>query len=90
MPGFYDHVRELTRYERDAYASLLFSERAWTASTGAPAAGAGERGYTLIERLSGRPSLEVLAILGGALCIGGVVPARSTWSFQRGAQDQRL
>jgi acetylornithine deacetylase/succinyl-diaminopimelate desuccinylase-like protein len=65
VPGFYDDVRDLTPEEREAYAALPFDERAWADETGVPAPMGGERGYTLKERLSARPTFDVNGIWGG-------------------------
>jgi acetylornithine deacetylase/succinyl-diaminopimelate desuccinylase-like protein len=65
VPGFYDRVRDLTDTERATYAALPFDEAEWRDETGVPAAMDGERGYTLLERLSARPTLDVNGIWGG-------------------------
>jgi acetylornithine deacetylase/succinyl-diaminopimelate desuccinylase-like protein len=65
VPGFYEDVRELTDAERRAYAELPFDETAWRDAIGIAAAGEGERGYTLMERLSARPTLDVNGLWGG-------------------------
>ncbi len=65
VPGFYDAVRDLTDEERAAYASLPFDERAWAEETGVPEPMEGERGYTLKERLSARPTFDINGLWGG-------------------------
>lgn len=77
LPGFYDRVRDLTDEERAAYASLPFDEAEWRAETGVPAAMDGERGYTLPERLSARPTFDINGIWGGYSGEGGktIIPA---------------
>ncbi len=65
VPGFYDDVRELTDAERTAYAELPFDERAWRDSIGVAESGDGEHGFTLLERLSARPTLDVNGLWGG-------------------------
>ncbi len=65
VPGFYDDVRDLTDEERAAYAQLPFDERAWADEAGVPEPMAGERGYTLKERLSARPTFDINGIWGG-------------------------
>lgn len=65
LPGFYDDVRELTDEERAAYASLPFDEASWRDETGVPRAMEGERGHTLLERLSARPTFDINGIWGG-------------------------
>ena len=57
IPGFYDKVRTLTVEERAEIASLPFDEPGWLAAVGATAA-AGERGYSTLERVWTRPTLD--------------------------------
>ena len=77
VPGFYDRVRDLGEEERAAYAALPFDEDRWRDETGVPAAMSGERGYTLNERLSARPTLDVNGIWGGYTGEGAktIIPA---------------
>jgi acetylornithine deacetylase/succinyl-diaminopimelate desuccinylase-like protein len=65
LPGFYDRVRDLTDDEHAAYAALPFDESAWRDETGVAAAMDGERGHSLLERLSARPTFDVNGIWGG-------------------------
>ena len=65
VPGFYDRVHDLTDDERAAYAALPFDEAAWADETGVPAAMHGEAGWTLMERLSARPTFDINGIWGG-------------------------
>ena len=65
VPGFYDAVRDLTEEERSAYAELPFDERAWAEETGVSQPMEGERGYTLLERLSARPTFDINGLWGG-------------------------
>lgn len=65
VPGFYDRVRDLTDEERAAYAALPFDERAWADETGVAAPMSGEKGWSLIERLSARPTFDINGIWGG-------------------------
>ncbi len=64
VPGFYDRVRELTSEEKEAFASLPFDEEAFVADLGVQRL-AGERGYTPLEQLWARPTLEVNGLLSG-------------------------
>ena len=64
VAGFYDLVRELTRSERAAIATLPFDERRYLAEVGAPAP-FGEPGYSTLERQWTRPTLEVNGMWGG-------------------------
>jgi acetylornithine deacetylase/succinyl-diaminopimelate desuccinylase-like protein len=79
VEGFYDHVRALTDAERKEIASLPFDEKEWLKSTGAPAVH-GEAGYTTLERLWARPTLDVCGITGGFQGEGAktIIPARAS------------
>jgi acetylornithine deacetylase/succinyl-diaminopimelate desuccinylase-like protein len=78
VPGFYDGVLPLERWERRQFARLPFDERAYARLLGAPAL-AGEKGYTTLERRWARPTFEVNGIFGGYQGPGGktVIPARA-------------
>jgi acetylornithine deacetylase/succinyl-diaminopimelate desuccinylase-like protein len=65
VPGFYDDVRDLTDEERAAYAAVPFDMDAFMKATGVTQPSEGERGYTLPERLSGRPTFDIDGIWGG-------------------------
>jgi len=77
VPGFYDKVRDLTDEEHAAYAALPFDEAAWREESGVSAAMDGEGGYTLLERLSGRPTFDINGIWGGYMGEGAktIIPA---------------
>ncbi len=64
VPGFYDEVRPLTAAEREAIAGLPFDEGAYREALGAPAL-FGEKGYTVLERLWARPTLDANGFRGG-------------------------
>jgi acetylornithine deacetylase/succinyl-diaminopimelate desuccinylase-like protein len=64
IPGFYDDVRPLQLEERQAWASLPFSERAYKKDFGIPRL-FGESDYTTLERTWARPTLEVNGLLSG-------------------------
>lgn len=76
VPGFYDKVRTLTTEERAEIASLPFDEAAWLASVGASAA-TGERGYSTLERLWTRPTLDANGLNSGWQGAGSktIIPA---------------
>jgi acetylornithine deacetylase/succinyl-diaminopimelate desuccinylase-like protein len=78
VPGFYDNVKELTPAERKEIASLPFDEKEWLASTGATQV-IGEKGYSTLERIWARPTLDVCGIGGGFQGEGAktIVPARA-------------
>jgi len=76
VPGFYEKVRELSAAERHEIAGLPFDEAAWLASTGATAV-FGERGYSTLERVWARPTLDCCGIHGGFAGEGAktIIPA---------------
>ena len=64
IPGFYDDVRDLTEVERAEWKKLPFDEKKYRKEWGAPKL-SGESGYTVLERLWGRPTFEVNGLLSG-------------------------
>lgn len=78
VPGFYDKVIQLTDKERQEIAELPFDEKEWLASTGSPAT-AGEKGYSTLERVWARPTLDCNGIGGGFQGEGSktIIPARA-------------
>jgi len=78
IPGFYDAVQDLTEDERQTYRELPFDEAAWKDEIGLDAV-KHEAGYTLLECLSGRPTLDVNGIWGGYTGEGAktVLPAKA-------------
>lgn len=78
VPGFYDAVRDLTSDERAEIARLPFDEKGWLAMTGSPAVH-GEKGYSTLERVWTRPTLDCNGISGGHQGAGAktIIPARA-------------
>jgi acetylornithine deacetylase/succinyl-diaminopimelate desuccinylase-like protein len=64
IPGFYEDVRDLTETERETYAALPFDEDAWMDTLDIDDVRT-EAGYTTLECLSARPTLDVNGIWGG-------------------------
>ncbi len=64
VPGFYDRVRELSPAEREAMRALPFREAQFIAESGVPAP-FGEKGYSTLERVSVRPTLDVNGMWSG-------------------------
>jgi acetylornithine deacetylase/succinyl-diaminopimelate desuccinylase-like protein len=64
IPGFYDDVRPLEAWERRQWAALPFDPLAYREELDVPAL-AGEEGYTVLERLWARPTLEINGLAGG-------------------------
>lgn len=79
LPGFYDAVRELDEEEREALAKLPYSDEGWLELAGTRGL-FGETGYTTIERVGARPTLEVNGIWSGFTGEGEktVLPAVAT------------
>ncbi|MFP4054183.1 MAG: dipeptidase [Phycisphaerae bacterium] len=65
IDSFYDEVLELTDAEREAWAALPFDESQYAADCGVDTAGGGEKGYTVLERRWGRPTLDCNGLVGG-------------------------
>jgi acetylornithine deacetylase/succinyl-diaminopimelate desuccinylase-like protein len=78
IPGFYDDVVALTPEEREAMAALPFDEEAFRAGIPVPAL-AGEAGWTVLERKTARPTLDVNGIWGGFQGEGAktIIPAHA-------------
>jgi acetylornithine deacetylase/succinyl-diaminopimelate desuccinylase-like protein len=78
VPTFYDDVRPLSDAEREAWKKLPFNEKKYRKDLGAPKL-FGESGYTTLERVWARPTLEVNGMLGGFTGEGAktVIPAVS-------------
>ena len=64
IPHFYDDVRDLTDAERQEFASLPFDIDQYKRSLGV-AELAGESGFTPLEQVWARPTLEVNGLLSG-------------------------
>ncbi len=64
VAGFYDDVVALSPEEQAAITGLPFDEQVYLEQTGAPVT-FGEPGYTTLERLWTRPTLEVNGLWGG-------------------------
>jgi acetylornithine deacetylase/succinyl-diaminopimelate desuccinylase-like protein len=65
VPGFYDRVREMTPEEHAAFAEVPFDEADWAERIKVTAPMDGEEGYTLLERMSARPTFDVNGLWGG-------------------------
>lgn len=78
IDGFYDDVKSLTEQERADLAALGHSDERLKADVDV-AELFGEEGYSSIERLGARPTLDVNGILGGFTGEGAktVLPARA-------------
>ncbi|MBN2485261.1 MAG: dipeptidase [Bacteroidales bacterium] len=78
IPGFYDSVQEVSAEERKQLNSVDFNEKAFFKGIGLEN-GRGETGYTTIERIGIRPTLDVNGIWGGYTDEGAktVLPAKA-------------
>ncbi|HQE92849.1 MAG TPA: dipeptidase [Anaerolineae bacterium] len=79
IPGFYDRVRELDPDERAELAKLPFDHATWLKEAGVKADW-GEPGYSVVERTSARPTLDVNGIWGGYIQPGAktVLPSEAS------------
>ncbi len=64
VDGFYDNVREISESERKSFAQVPFDEEEYRDSVEV-AELFGEPGYTVLERLWSRPTLDCSGIWGG-------------------------
>ncbi|MBI4463093.1 MAG: dipeptidase [Acidobacteria bacterium] len=79
VPGFYDDVQKPSPEEKTSWEQLPFDETKFLQEeVGAPAL-IGEEGFSVLERLWARPTLEVHGIVGGFMGEGAktVIPARA-------------
>ncbi|AWN23020.1 dipeptidase [Deinococcus irradiatisoli] len=78
IPGFYDGIDEITDEEKAMWADLPHSDAEFAGSIQAPGL-PGEQGYTTLERLWARPTLDVNGIWGGYQGEGSktVIPAKA-------------
>jgi acetylornithine deacetylase/succinyl-diaminopimelate desuccinylase-like protein len=76
IPGFYDGVQPLSKFERDEFKRLPFRERDYAKFLGVPQL-FGEKGYTAMEQRSARPTLEINGLTSGYQGEGSktIVPA---------------
>jgi acetylornithine deacetylase/succinyl-diaminopimelate desuccinylase-like protein len=64
IPGFYDRVRPMDDDERQSLEQVPFDDEAFRAEAGVPATW-GEAGYTVLEQITARPTLDCNGIWGG-------------------------
>lgn len=79
IPDFYKDVLALTKKEKESYARLKFSEKAYAKDLGV-AELMGEKGFTTLERLWARPTLDCNGIIGGFTGSGAktVIPSKAS------------
>jgi acetylornithine deacetylase/succinyl-diaminopimelate desuccinylase-like protein len=78
VPGFYDDVRQMTENERVELNKGDMTQAEWDHQVGAPQAW-GEAEYSLVERATARPTLEINGIHSGYGGLGSktVIPAKA-------------
>ncbi|EEF57305.1 dipeptidase [Pedosphaera parvula] len=78
VPGFYDDVVPLTAKEREMISKAALTEKQFKEATGVPAVW-GDKKYTIRERLSARPTLEINGMWSGYSGPGPktIIPARA-------------
>jgi acetylornithine deacetylase/succinyl-diaminopimelate desuccinylase-like protein len=82
IPGFYQDVRPLTAQERKQLKALPFSEKRFQQMTGA-AQLIGEKGFSTVERIWARPTLDINGMVGGYTEEGAktVISSKATVKF---------
>jgi acetylornithine deacetylase/succinyl-diaminopimelate desuccinylase-like protein len=82
IPGFYDDVAKLSKAERKALQSLPWKANDFRKTVGAPGL-SGEKGFSIIEQLGARPTLELNGIWGGYTGEGSktVIPSKAYAKF---------
>jgi acetylornithine deacetylase/succinyl-diaminopimelate desuccinylase-like protein len=80
IPGIYDDVQSPASAELESWQGLPFSDREFMEREVGSSELTGEPGYTVLERVWARPSLEVHGIAGGFTGTGAktVIPAKAT------------
>lgn len=79
IPGFYNDVRSLTKAERAAYKKLPWKDKSYAKDLGVKQLH-GEKGFTSLERVWARPTLECNGIWGGYTGEGAktVLPSKAS------------
>ncbi|MBI5324574.1 MAG: dipeptidase, partial [Ignavibacteriae bacterium] len=79
IPGFYDNIVKLTEEEREAYKLLPYNEKLYCEDLGINSV-FGEIGYSTLERVWARPSLDLNGIVGGYTGEGAktIIPSKAS------------
>jgi acetylornithine deacetylase/succinyl-diaminopimelate desuccinylase-like protein len=82
VPGFYDSVAPVSKAERKVLNALPWKRKEFEKAVGAPGY-FGEKGYTIVEQLWTRPTLELNGIWGGYTGEGAktVIPSKAYAKF---------
>ncbi len=76
--GFYDQVNKVSKKERRTLNSLPWDRKHFIKTVGAPGL-SGEKGFTVVEQLWTRPTMEVNGMWGGYISEGAktVIPSKA-------------
>jgi len=76
LPGFYDHVRKISKEESENLSRIGMDETFFKEITGVSALG-GEEGFPPVERIGARPTLDVNGLYAGYIEKGAktIIPA---------------
>ena len=79
IPGFYDDVIKISKKERERFSELKFSEKKYAKEVNVREL-KGEKGYSTLERMWVRPTLDCNGIIGGFTEAGAktVLPSKVT------------
>jgi len=79
LPGYYEKVRSLSSEERAELARIPYNETEKIREAGNPPMLYGEKGFTTVERLGARPTLEVNGLYSGFIGEGSktVLPCKA-------------
>jgi acetylornithine deacetylase/succinyl-diaminopimelate desuccinylase-like protein len=80
IPGIYDDVAPPSPAEKHSWSILPFDEKEFLKNEVGSTQLTGEPGFTVLERVWARPTLEVHGIVGGFIAPGAktVIPAKAT------------
>jgi len=80
IPGMYGDVKQPSLAEKQSWSTLPFDEADFLKREVGSSVLTGEKGYTVLEKVWSRPTLEVHGIAGGFTGAGAktVIPARAT------------
>ena len=80
IPGMYGDVKQPSAAEKQSWSTLPFNEQDFLKREVGSTALTGEKGYSVLEKVWARPTLEVHGIAGGFTAAGAktVIPARAT------------
>jgi len=79
IPGFYDNVRTTTKKEKENFIKLKFSDKKFAKEIGVTKL-EGEKGFSTLEKLWTRPTLDCNGIWGGFIGAGAktIIPSKAT------------